>query len=92
MNEKIKAHIKKHKGFYSCVSSGLIVAGFTVIIMRRNSSEAGFLADDVAKVGVLAEPQGISSSIFGDSSVTINNSTTNHYESKALSYIVNQQR
>jgi len=84
----IKAHIKKHRVAYA-FGAGIVVAGITCAIMRRNSSEAGFLAKDVDAAGFLAKPQGVSSCVFGDSNtVAIDASTTNNFGCKALSYIV----
>jgi len=34
MIEQIKTHIEKHKLAYSCATTGVIIAGFTAIIMR----------------------------------------------------------
>jgi hypothetical protein len=82
----IKEHIKKHRVAYA-FGAGIVVAGITCAIMRRNSSEAGFLANDVDAAGFLAKPQGVSSFVLGDNNSNIGN-TTNNYGCKALSYIV----
>jgi hypothetical protein len=36
MKDKIKKHVKKYKVVYSCAATGIVVAGITSVIMRRN--------------------------------------------------------
>jgi hypothetical protein len=46
MREQIKNHVKKYKVAYSCIATGVVVAGITTIIMRRRYSVVCFAASD----------------------------------------------
>ncbi|MET0786965.1 MAG: hypothetical protein ABWY25_09680 [Paenisporosarcina sp.] len=35
MLEKIKTHIEEHKTRYACIATGIVVAGFTCLVMKR---------------------------------------------------------
>jgi hypothetical protein len=50
--ERIKAHVKKHEVVYSCVVTGVVVAGITTIIMRSCGAAVPRVADGPVKVTV----------------------------------------
>jgi hypothetical protein len=55
--EKVKEHVKKHKVAYSCLGTGIVVAGITYFIMRERCSSQHIsvgIASDAAQGGIVA--------------------------------------
>jgi hypothetical protein len=65
--DKIKTHFQDHKELYILIGSCLSVAGFTCLIMRRNSHHIGpsVAVTAQASVAVLGESAVMNNSISG---------------------------
>jgi len=89
--EKLKDHVRRHKVVYSCVVTGVTVAGITFVIMRSNSSFGDRLyGQGGGKDVYTTNPQvKVTSRIISRSTININNGPSDA-KNRTLRWIVRE--
>jgi hypothetical protein len=78
MFEKVKTHIKEHKFAYSCAATGIVVAGFTAIVMKGSCAILQSGMDGPAKVTTLPFSFNFLTRESGNIVTTVHNGNRGH--------------